>query len=115
MEEVAGVRCPMGSDSRTNQAKTGLRTVVADHVAVMLQLEALEPQLEQAARKMTWALRCGGKVLWMGNGGSAADSQHLAAELVGRFVRERPGLASIALTTNSSVLTALSNDFTFED
>lgn len=105
----------MGSDSPTNQAKTSLKTAIAQHVAVMLQLKALEPQLEQAARKIIWALRCGGKVLWMGNGGSAADSQHLAAELVGRFVRERPGLASIALTTNSSVLTALANDFSFED
>ena len=80
-----------------------------------MQLKALEPQIEQAAQKMILALRCRGKVLWMGNGGSAADSQHLAAEFVGRFVRERAGLASIALTTNSSVLTALSNDFSFED
>jgi D-sedoheptulose 7-phosphate isomerase len=115
MEKFAGVRCPTGGGSRINQAKTSLRSTIAQHVALMLQLKALEPQIEQAAQKMIWALRCGGKVLWIGNGGSAADSQHLAAELVGRFVRERRGLASIALTTNSSVLTALSNDFSFED
>ena len=56
----------------------------------------------------------GGKVLACGNGGSAADSQHFAAEFVGRFERERPELAAIALTTDSSVLTALSNDYGFE-
>jgi len=56
----------------------------------------------------------GGKVLTCGNGGSAADSQHFAAEFVGRYERERPELAAIALTTDSSVLTALSNDYGFE-
>ncbi|HRH06858.1 MAG TPA: phosphoheptose isomerase [Burkholderiaceae bacterium] len=56
----------------------------------------------------------GGKVLACGNGGSAADSQHFAAEFVGRYERERPELAAIALTTDSSVLTALSNDYGFE-
>lgn len=55
-----------------------------------------------------------GRVFWCGNGGSAADCQHLAAELVGRFERERPGFASIALTTDSSVLTAVANDYGFE-
>jgi D-sedoheptulose 7-phosphate isomerase len=63
---------------------------------------------------MILALRHGGKVLWMGNGGSAADSQHLAADLVGRFTRERPGFASMALTTDTSVLTAVANDYSFE-
>jgi len=57
----------------------------------------------------------GGKVLLCGNGGSAADSQHLAAELVGRFKRERRALASVALTTDTSVLTCLANDYSYED
>lgn len=56
----------------------------------------------------------GGKVLIFGNGGSAADSQHLAAELVGRFVRERRALPAIALTTDSSVVTSISNDYAFD-
>jgi D-sedoheptulose 7-phosphate isomerase len=56
----------------------------------------------------------GGKVLFFGNGGSAADAQHLAAEFVGRFVRERAGLPAIALTTDSSILTAVGNDYGFE-
>jgi len=59
-------------------------------------------------------LRSGGKVLFFGNGGSAADSQHLAAEFVGRFVRERAGLPAIALTTDSSILTAVGNDYGFD-
>lgn len=60
------------------------------------------------------ALRAGGKVLFCGNGGSAADAQHLAAELVGRYLRERPSLAGIALTTDSSALTAIGNDYGFD-
>jgi D-sedoheptulose 7-phosphate isomerase len=62
---------------------------------------------------MVEVLVAGGKVLWCGNGGSAADAQHLAAEFVGRFQRERRGLASIALTTDSSVLTSIANDYGF--
>jgi D-sedoheptulose 7-phosphate isomerase len=58
-------------------------------------------------------LHAGGKVLWCGNGGSAADAQHLAAELVGRFQRERRGIASIALTTDPSVMTSIANDYGF--
>jgi D-sedoheptulose 7-phosphate isomerase len=59
-------------------------------------------------------LRAGGKILWCGNGGSAADSQHLAAEIVGRFRRERRGLPSVALTTDTSILTSVANDYGFE-
>ena len=59
-------------------------------------------------------LESGGKVIWCGNGGSASDSQHLAAELVGRFAKNRRALASIALTTDTSILTSLANDFGFE-
>jgi len=59
-------------------------------------------------------LRMGGKVLFFGNGGSAADAQHLAAEFVGRFAMERAGLPAIALTTDSSILTAVGNDYGFE-
>lgn len=60
------------------------------------------------------SFKSGGKVLIFGNGGSAADAQHIAAEFVGRFKKERAGLAAIALTTNTSVLTALSNDYGYE-
>ena len=68
----------------------------------------------EAAELIVSSLRAGGKVLFFGNGGSAADAQHLAAEFVGRFVHERPGLPAIALTTDSSILTAVGNDYGFD-
>src|SRR5207237_3171981 len=67
----------------------------------------------EAAGLIIMCLRAGGKLLFFGNGGSAADAQHLAAEFVGRFVRERAGLPAIALTTDSSILTAVGNDYGF--
>lgn len=63
---------------------------------------------------MTRTVLAGNKIIWCGNGGSAADAQHLAAELVGRFRRERRGLPSIALTTDTSILTAVGNDYGFD-
>jgi len=68
----------------------------------------------QAASLMIQCLQSGGKLLFFGNGGSAADAQHLAAEFVGRFVLERQGLPAIALTTDSSILTSVGNDYGFD-
>lgn len=68
----------------------------------------------QAASLMIQCLQSGGKLLFFGNGGSAADAQHLAAEFVGRFVLERSGLPAIALTTDSSILTSIGNDYGFD-
>ncbi|MFZ1830742.1 MAG: phosphoheptose isomerase [Candidatus Competibacteraceae bacterium] len=77
-------------------------------------LEAMGPRIAQAAELLAERLRQGGKILVCGNGGSAADAQHFAAELVNRFEIERPGLAAIALTTDSSALTSIANDYAFE-
>jgi len=88
---------------------------IADHLAVIRSLPSQQPVLEQIAAEMTRAIVEGRKVLWCGNGGSAADSQHLAAEFVGRFRRERRGLPSIALTTDTSILTAIANDYGYDD
>ncbi|MCY1294074.1 Phosphoheptose isomerase [compost metagenome] len=74
---------------------------------------AMAPYIDAAVERMVGALTSGNKILACGNGGSAADAQHFAAELVGRFERERPGLAAIALTTDSSILTAIGNDYDF--
>jgi len=82
-----------------------LRTVVARDCSAAIF---------QAAGLITMCLRAGGKILFFGNGGSAADAQHLAAEFVGRFVRERAGLPAIAVTTDSSILTAVGNDYGFD-
>ena len=87
---------------------------IAEHLSVIQALSAQQPVLERIAAEMTRAIFAGNKVLWCGNGGSAADSQHMAAELVGRFRRERRGLKSIALTTDTSLLTAIGNDYGFE-
>jgi D-sedoheptulose 7-phosphate isomerase len=72
------------------------------------------PLIEKAARIIFDCLKSGHKVLFFGNGGSASDSQHLAAELVGRYEKERRGLPAIALTTDTSILTAVGNDYGFE-
>jgi D-sedoheptulose 7-phosphate isomerase len=74
----------------------------------------MAPLIARAAEMMTGALLADGRILACGNGGSAADAQHFAAELVGRFERERPGLPAIALTTDTSLLTAVANDYAFE-
>lgn len=87
---------------------------IAEHMEVVRQVEAQQPVLEAIARAMVSTLRAGGKILWCGNGGSAGDSQHLAAELVGRYRRERRGMASLALTTDSSALTSIANDYGYE-
>ncbi|HTW44752.1 MAG TPA: D-sedoheptulose 7-phosphate isomerase [Acidobacteriaceae bacterium] len=88
---------------------------IAEHQSVVSLLGELHPILERIAVRMTETIQSGRKILWCGNGGSAADSQHLAAEFVGRFRRERRGLPSIALTTDTSVLTSIANDYGYED
>jgi len=87
-----------------------------DSIAVKQEAEKILP--EQIARgivAMTECLRAGGKVMACGNGGSAADAQHFAAELIGRFERERQELAAIALTTDTSILTAVGNDYSYDE
>ncbi|MGA7860184.1 MAG: D-sedoheptulose 7-phosphate isomerase [Terracidiphilus sp.] len=87
---------------------------IAEHIEVIQALRSQREVLERIACEMTRAIVGGNKVLWCGNGGSAADSQHLAAELMGRFRRERRGLPSVALTTDTSILTAIGNDYGYE-
>ncbi|HQT29709.1 MAG TPA: phosphoheptose isomerase [Thiobacillus sp.] len=76
--------------------------------------EALAPSIEQAARLMVHSLTQGGKIMACGNGGSAADAQRFVAQMVHRFEQERPGLAAIALTTDSSTLTSIANDTAYD-
>jgi D-sedoheptulose 7-phosphate isomerase len=91
---------------------------IQEHIAIARTL--LEDKLYllavgEVSKAMSKALAAGHKILFFGNGGSAADAQHFAAELAGRFLAERRGLPGIALTTNTSVLTAIGNDYSFED
>jgi D-sedoheptulose 7-phosphate isomerase len=76
-------------------------------------VELLAPPIVRATEVMVRCLMANGKILACGNGGSAADAQHFAAELVNRFERERPGLAALALTTDSSTLTSIANDYDY--
>jgi len=77
-------------------------------------LEMHSQTIRQIAEQMCRVLENGGKILWCGNGGSAADAQHLSCELVSKFYVDRDALPSIALTTNTSILTAIPNDYNFE-
>jgi len=78
-------------------------------------LASFADPIEQAARRLVECYRAGGKLLVMGNGGSAADAQHFAAELVGRYMLERPAFPAIALSTDTSILTAVANDYGYPD
>lgn len=83
-------------------------------MAAMAEDASLLATLESAADVCIQSLRNGGKILLAGNGGSAAQAQHMAGELVGRFAAERPGLPAMALTTDTSILTAIGNDYGYE-
>ena len=92
-----------------------IRAHFADSAELKLAAaEPLAPGIARAATLMTESLFTDGKILACGNGGSAADAQHFAAELVGRFERERPELPAISLATDTSLLTAVANDYAFE-
>jgi D-sedoheptulose 7-phosphate isomerase len=99
--------------TKPNLANT-FTDAIQEHLKVVRQLETQLPALQAIAMAMTATLSSEHKILWCGNGGSAADSQHLSAELVGRFRHDRRGLASIALTTDSSILTSVANDYGYE-
>jgi D-sedoheptulose 7-phosphate isomerase len=95
--------------------KDRITAAFLSHREVMQALEReLTPKMIQVAELLVDAFRHGKKLLVMGNGGSAADAQHLAGEIVGRFRLERPGLPAIALNTDTSILTAVGNDYGYE-
>jgi D-sedoheptulose 7-phosphate isomerase len=96
-------------------ADDAIRNQFADSIAVKQKaMESLVPSIARAAVAMVDTLRRGGKILTCGNGGSAGDAQHFSAELLNRFERERPGLAAIALSTDTSTLTSIANDYAYE-
>ena len=94
-----------------------IRSSLSDTAGLFAKLaadEAMAQTITDIAERCVTALKSDHKIMFAGNGGSAADSQHLAAELVGRFGYDRPGLAAIALTTDTSILTAVGNDYGYE-
>lgn len=88
--------------------------LLTDHLAVVRLLEDQAEAIAAAGQRLADTLAGGGKILLCGNGGSAADAQHIAAELVGRFETSRRGLPALALTTDTSILTSVGNDYGFE-
>jgi len=86
-----------------------------DAIAVFESLSGLDAQLRAAIEWCVGAFRSGGQILICGNGGSAAEAQHLAGELMGRYKRERRGLPAVALTADTALLTCIGNDYRFED
>jgi D-sedoheptulose 7-phosphate isomerase len=100
-------------EGSAQHARRGFAELLADRRG-LLDAPHYQEEVVAIAAAITAAFRTGGKVLWCGNGGSAADAQHLAAEFSGRFLRERGGLYSEALSVNTSTLTAVANDHGFE-
>lgn len=92
-----------------------LERIVEAHSEGIKNLLALRDSLEQVAVEISKSLRYGGKLLIAGNGGSASQSQHLAAEIVGRYTKERMGYPAVALTTDTSIITAIGNDYGFNE
>ena len=88
-----------------------MENIIEEHISVIKSIEIVP--IKHVSEKIKECLGNNGKIIWMGNGGSAADCQHLAAEFVGRFERERKPYSSIALTTDTSIITAIGNDYGF--
>lgn len=97
-------------------ARRKLESSFAEHEAVLARCRAsLQPAIITVGQVLMRSIQTGGKIMLCGNGGSAADAQHIAAELIGRFKKERRAFAALALTTDSSILTCIGNDYSFED
>jgi D-sedoheptulose 7-phosphate isomerase len=88
---------------------------IREHLSVTAALEPLSEQISEATKTILSCLQAGGKLVAFGNGGSAADAQHFAAELVGRYRADRQAIAAVALTTDTSALTAIANDYGFHE
>ena len=104
----------IANNTKTMTSSENLKNAIAEHQAMFAKLGDLIPQISIVAEELKACINRGGKILLMGNGGSAADSQHIAAEIVGRFKKERRGLAAIALTTDTSIITSVGNDYGYD-
>jgi len=107
---MSGLTCPVHMLMTSLFAQN-----LEQHRQLFETLDCLSPAVEAAGLVAARALEAGGKILFCGNGGSAADSQHLASELTGRFIKDRRPLAALALTTDSSALTCIGNDYAFDE
>ncbi|HWM71121.1 MAG TPA: SIS domain-containing protein [Steroidobacteraceae bacterium] len=103
------------NDAHAPKRRAFLLSNLEEHRELFSRLESVAPAVEAAAALLIQALASGGKLMFCGNGGSAADSQHLASEFTGRFIKDRRPLAALSLTTDSSALTCIANDYSFDD
>ena len=92
-----------------------INTIFDENILVSSKTKELSPIIDECAKKIITSLKNSGKVILFGNGGSAADAQHMAAELIGRFKIERSGIPAISLTTDTSIITSIGNDYDFEN
>ena len=114
-EGILNLEIPQNDGKTMKENISGhMRAVAIEHIRVVEAAIGQVGLLEQIADRLIACFNVGGRVYLLGNGGSAADAQHIAAELVGRFKKDRKALPAIALTTDTSILTAVSNDFSFE-
>ena len=88
---------------------------INEHIEVIKSLYKIDFLISSAISSCINSLKCGGKIMFCGNGGSAADSQHLAAEFIGRFSKDRPPISALALSTDTSAITCISNDYSFNE
>jgi D-sedoheptulose 7-phosphate isomerase len=108
----------MGADNPDSLSDRGAALLLSgldEHIDVFRRLTTLAPVIRQAGDLIAATLSQGGKLLLCGNGGSASDSQHIAAELTGRFLKDRRPLAAVSLTTDTSALTSIANDYSFDE
>ena len=114
MSAVTALKVPAIAD--TTAGMTAIKQMTMAHLTTVVDFfDEVAAGLDDLADTVSSCISNGGKVLLCGNGGSAADAQHIAAEFVGRFVNDRPSLASIALTTDTSILTAVGNDYGYDE
>lgn len=105
----------MNDSGKAPVSFASFRADLDEHLAVMQGVTALREPIERAAGLIANTVRRGSKLMLCGNGGSAADAQHIAAEFTGRFVKDRRPLAALALSTDSSALTSIANDYSFDE
>lgn len=99
---------------KKEKLRNSINKTISESSKIILESSNQIKEIEQTIEKITKCLKNGKKIIIFGNGGSAADAQHMAAEFIGRYLKERQSYAAIALTTDSSILTALGNDYSFD-
>jgi len=97
-----------------NSLNEEIKKMISESADIILKSKTISEQIEQAINEIVNCLKKGNKIIIFGNGGSAADAQHIAAELIGRFQMERNSLPAISLTTDSSIITSIGNDYSFD-